>query len=218
MIDYAVSRRNMVESQIRTNKVTDSGLLAVMAELPRECFVPEPLRGVAYVDEDIPLGGGRYLMEPMVLARLLQAAAVQPEDVVLDIGCATGYSAAVLARLANTVVALESHSELAARATATLADLGIDNAVVVEGPLKEGYAKQAPYDVIFIGGAVPRIPRVIADQLGEGGRLVAVVAAEAAIGRGTLVTRVGGILSDRPVFDAGTPLLPEFAPEPGFVF
>jgi protein-L-isoaspartate(D-aspartate) O-methyltransferase len=218
MVDYTESRWNMVESQIRTNKVTDPALLAVMANLPRECFVPEPLRGIAYVDEDIPLGKGRYLMEPMVLARLLQTAAVRPEDVVLDVGCATGYSTAVLARLANTVVAVESDPELAARATGTLAELGIDNAVVVEAPLREGYPKQAPYDVIFIGGAVPEIPRVIADQLAEGGRLVTVVAEEGAVGRGTLMIRSGGVLSDRPVFDAATPPLPEFSREPGFVF
>ncbi len=218
MVDYTESRWNMVESQIRTNKVTDPALLAVMANLPRECFVPEPLRGIAYVDEDIPLGKGRYLMEPMVLARLLQTAAVHPEDVVLDVGCATGYSTAVLARLANTVVAVESDPELAAQATGTLAELGIDNAVVVEGSLREGYPKQAPYDVIFIGGAVPEIPRVIADQLAEGGRLVTVVAEEGAVGRGTLMIRSGGVLSDRPVFDAATPPLPEFSREPGFVF
>ncbi len=218
MVDYTESRWNMVESQIRTNKVTDPTLLAVMANLPRECFVPEPLRGIAYVDEDIPLGKGRYLMEPMVLARLLQTAAVGAEDVVLDVGCATGYSTAVLARLANTVVAVESDPELAARATGTLAELGIDNAVVVEAPLREGYPKQAPYDVIFIGGGVPEIPPLIADQLAEGGRLVTVVAEEGAVGRGTLMIRSGGVLSDRPVFDAATPPLPEFSREPGFVF
>lgn len=219
MVDYTESRRNMVESQIRTNRVTDPALLAVMADLPRERFVPEPLRGIAYVDEDIPLGkDGRYLMEPMVLARLLQTAAVRPEDVVLDVGCATGYSTAVLARLANTVVAVESDPDLAAQATKTLAELGIDNAVVVEAPLREGYPKQAPYDVIVIGGAVPEIPRAIADQLAEGGRLVTVVAEVGAVGRGTLMTRSGGVLSDRPVFDAATPPLLEFSREPGFVF
>jgi protein-L-isoaspartate(D-aspartate) O-methyltransferase len=218
MADYTAARRNMVENQIRTNRVTDEALLAVMGEVPRECFVPETLRGIAYVDEDIAIGKGRYLIEPLVLARLLQTAAVEPNDVVLDVGCATGYSTAVLARLANTVVAVESDPDLAAQATATLAGLGLDNAVVVEGPLSEGYSKQAPYDVIVLGGAVPRISQTIADQLGEGGRLVAVVTDSGPMGRGLLMTRSGGTLSQRPVFDAATPPLPGMALEPGFVF
>lgn len=218
MTDYAAFRRNMVENQIRTNKVTDPTLLTVLTEIPRERFVPERLRPIAYVDEDIEIGNGRYLMEPMVLARMLQTAQVGPRDMVLDIGCATGYSTAVLARIANTVVAVESDPELAAMATATLGELGIDNAAVVEGPLEEGYPKQAPYDVIFLGGTVSRVPPAIAEQLGEDGRLVAVVSDGAGVGRATLMLRTAGILSTRPVFDAATPGLPGFAAEPGFVF
>lgn len=216
MADFAAARRNMVESQIRTNAVTDPALLAALGAIPREKFVPEALRGVAYIDEDLPLKKGRYLMEPMVLAKLLQLAAITPDDVVLDIGCGTGYSAAVISKLANTLVALESDSELAARATATLSDLGIDNVVVVVAPLAGGYAKQAPYDVIIFNGAVPRIPEAIARQLADGGRLVAVVGE--GVGRGTLMTRNRGILAHRPVFDAATPILPDFTPEQGFVF
>jgi len=216
MLDFAAVRRNMVEHQIRTNEVTDESLLAALAEVPRERFVPESLRGVAYIDEDLPLKKGRFLMEPMVFARLLQLAQVSPSDMVLDIGCTTGYSTAVLARLANTVVALESDPELAAAATATLAELGYDNTVVVTAPLAAGYAKQAPYDVIVFGGAVPRVPEKISRQLAEGGRLVAVVGD--GVGRGTLMTRTRGIAASRPVFDAATPVLPDFAIEQGFVF
>ena len=155
-------------------------------------------------------------MEPMVLGKLLQLAAIEPGDIVLDIGCGTGYSAAVIARLANTVVALESDAELASRASATLTELGADNAVVVVAPLTEGYPKQAPYDVIVFGGGVPHIPETVARQLAEGGRLVAVTGDGAM--RGTLMMRNRGILSSRPVFDAGTPILPEFAVDQGFVF
>ncbi len=215
-MDFALSRRNMVANQIRTNEVADERLLAAFGEIPRERFVPDQLKGVAYIDEDLPLKKGRYLMEPMVLAKLLQLAQVTPGDIVLDIGCATGYSTAVIARLANTVVALESDAELAARAAATLTELGADNAVVVNAPLAEGYPKQGPYDVIVFGGAVPRIPDTVARQLAEGGRLVA-VAGEGAL-RGILMTRSRGILSSRPVFDAATPVLPDFAPQQGFVF
>ena len=130
MIDFAVVRRNMVESQIRPNKVTDPLLLAALLEIPREQFLPKSRRGVAYVDEDIEVGEGRYLMEPMVLARLLQAAEIKPTDIALDIGCATGYSTAVLARLANSVVALEADAELAALASENLIELGVANAAL----------------------------------------------------------------------------------------
>ena len=218
MIDFTTARRHMVGSQIRTNRVTDPDLLAVLGQMPRELFVPEQLRGVAYVDEDLPVKPGRYLMEPMVLARLLQTAEVGPSDRVLDVGCATGYSTAVLGRLAGSVVAVESDPELAARATELLAQLSIDNATVVVGPLAQGHAKQAPYDVILIGGSVPRVPEALAAQLAEGGRLVAVLSDGAGMGRGTLMTKTKGVLSDRTVFDAATPSLAGFAPERGFVF
>ena len=198
MADFTAARRNMVESQIRTNAVTQEVLLTALAEIPREKFVPEALRGVAYIDEDLPLKKGRYLMEPLVLAKLLQLAAITPDDVVLDIGCGTGYSAALLSKLANTVVALESDPELAARATATLSELSIDNVVIVTAPLAGGYAKQATYDVIVFNGSVPRIPETIARQLADGGRLVAVVGE--GVGQGTLMTRNRGILAQRPVF------------------
>lgn len=215
MIDFATARRNMVDRQIRTNAVMDEALLAALGAVPRERFVPDNLRGVAYIDEDLPLKKGRVLTEPLVFARLVQLAEITPSDMVLDIGCATGYSTAVLARLANTVVALESDPELAAAATATLSELGCDNAIVVAGPLSEGYAKQAPYDAIVFGGAVPRIPDKIVRQLAEGGRLVAVVGD--GVGHGTLVTRSRGIAASRAVFDAATPVLPDFAARQEFV-
>src|SRR6185312_13026628 len=176
MPDYAAARRNMVDSQLRTNRITDAGLLAAMGEVPREAFVPPQLAGVAYVDEDISIGQGRYLMEPMVLGRLLQAARIQPSDMVLDIGCATGYSSAIAAKLAATVIALESDSALARAAEGNFAKLRIDNVVVQRDELRVGCPRHAPFDVILIQGSVSEIPAAIAAQLGEGGRLVAVVA------------------------------------------
>jgi protein-L-isoaspartate(D-aspartate) O-methyltransferase len=218
MPDYAAARLNMVESQVRPNKVTDPRLLEALLEVPRETFVPDQLRGVAYVDEDVPLGGGRFLMEPMVFARLVQTAAVKPEDTVLEVGCGTGYGAAVLARLAARVVTLESEPDLARQAEANLRRTGVSNAKVVIGPLAGGYAGAAPYAVILFAGAVERVPSNITEQLAEGGRLVAVIAPPGEPGRATLITRVGGALSRRVVFDAGTPVLPGLQLEPGFAF
>lgn len=218
MVDYATARRNMVESQVRPNKITDRRLIAALSELPRESFVPDQLKPLAYTDGDMDLGRGHGLMAPMVLARLLQTARVGPDDVALVIGCASGYTAAVLARLCHTVVALEADKRLAARASATLVELGIDNAVVIEGRLAQGYAKQGPYDVIMFDGSVGRIPKTITDQLAEGGRLVAVVDDEDGVGKGTLIELHGDALSRRQVFDAAVMKLPGFARESGFVF
>ena len=222
MPTYDAARANMVENQVRPNKVTDDRVLGAMAAIPRERFVPEKFAGVAYVDEDIAVSDGRFLMEPMVLARLLQAAAIEPGDVVLDIGCATGYSTAVLARLADTVVAVESDAELAETAIALMTELDADNTAVVTGEHSEGYAKQAPYDVIVVEGAVDEVPQALSDQLVEGGRLVAVVTGgdrgAKRVGRATLLRRMNGVLSSRVLFDAAVPPLPGFAVERGFVF
>ena len=208
----------MVESQLRTNKVTDLRVLDAFETVPRELFVPEPLRGIAYVDEDVALGSGRFVMEPRVLARLLQAAQPGPEDMALDLGCGSGYATAILSRLVATVVALEVDAALAEAANRTLDKLEIDNAVVVEGRLAEGYPKQAPYNVILLGGAVAEIPAAIADQLAEDGRLVTVVSAGPGLGRATLMRRDGGVISSRVLYDASLPVLPGFEAAPGFVF
>ena len=189
-----------------------------MSELPREQFLPESLRGIAYADEDIPLGGGRYLITSLTTALLLQAAAIDADDVTLDVGCGVGYTSAIMARLASTVVALECDPGLATRATQALDALGAATASVAVGPLPEGYPSQAPYDVIVFSGGVAAVPNAICEQLAEGGRMVAVVEGDKGIGRGTLFLRRGGSISRRPLFDAAAPLLPGFAPEPTFRF
>ncbi len=217
-MDFSIARQSMVKSQIRPNQVNDPEVLAAMAELPREVFLPKALQGVAYVDEDLPLGNGRYLMEPCVLARMLQAATIQATDVALVIGCTTGYSAAVLSRLASAVAAVESDAKLAQTATNTLVDLGIDTVAVMQGELVEGCPKQAPFDVIVLDGAVCEIPDVLVGQLADGGRLVAVVRKNQAVGRGMLIVRKGDVIARRELFDATIPWLPGFEPAPGFVF
>lgn len=218
MMDYERARRNMVDSQILTNKVIDRGLVDALLELPRERFVPEAARGIAYIDEDIPVSASRYLMEPMVLARLLQLAEIRSTDKVLDVGAATGYSSAVIARLAHSVVALESDAALAAQARPLVAEFGMGRIVEVQGALNSGAPANAPFDVIFVNGSVAGQPNHLIDQLADGGRLVAVVRQDAGTGRATLFTKVGGAVSRREAFDASTPLLPGFVPEQSFVF
>ncbi|VBB69059.1 Protein-L-isoaspartate O-methyltransferase [invertebrate metagenome] len=217
-MDFIGARQRMVLSQIRTNKVTDPFVIDSLATLPREVFVPQLMRDTAYRDEDLPIGSDRYLMEPMVLARLLQLACIRPTDVVLDIGCATGYSAGILARLATTVIALESDLRLAETAVSVLAGQGIDNVAVITAPLERGYVAQAPYDVIVFEGAVDSIPREIRDQLDDGGRLVALVIQSGLFATATLVKRAGHVFSCRTEFEASTARLPGFERAPGFVF
>ena len=213
-MDYTAARQNMVESQIRTNRVLDPAITAALAETPREMFVPKPMRGFAYVDEDLDVGGGRFIMEPLVLARLLVGAAIKPTDVVLNIGDATGYATAVVAKLAQTVVSLECDPEWTSRSSQALTDQGIDNAAVVQGALDHGYPAQAPYDVILFTGGVTEIPAAICRQLADGGRLAGVILGASGVGRGTLIVRVGDTFGRRVLFDASTPLLPGFQPKP----
>lgn len=218
MVDYAAARLNMVESQLRTNKVTNETVLDAFLAVPRERFVPPALHANAYVDDDVPLGNGRYLMEPMVLARLVQLATIGSGDSVLEIGAGTGYGTALLVRLARSVVAVESDPALAAQAVARLRELGAGNASIVQGPLTEGHAERAPYGVILLEGAAARIPEAITRQLAEGGRLVAVLQERAGMGQAVLMTRINGVVSRRAAFDAAVPLLPGFQREASFVF
>lgn len=223
MIDYARQRQVMVEGQIRVNGVTDLRILAAMEELPREKFVPAARAALAYVDEDIPLrvtGAGkpeRYLIEPMVLAKLVQALSLTPSDHVLDVGCASGYSAALLARLAGSVVALEEDAEFVPIATRLLASLGATNAKVVSGPLTAGWPQEGPYDAILLQGSVEIVPAALTESLKDGGRLAAVVGTGRSA-KATLYLRSGKVVSARPVFDAAIPPLPGFKAPHEFVF
>jgi protein-L-isoaspartate(D-aspartate) O-methyltransferase len=225
MLDTALRRDKMVDTQLRPNEVTDGRLLDAMRSVPRELFVPGPLRGLAYMDESIEVFGAidgappRYLLAPMVLARLIQLASVKPEDAVLDVGCATGYSTAVLARLARAVTGLEPEPELAKAARRVLQRLGVDNAEIVKAALNEGHKKLGAYDVILLNGSVPEPPQPLLDQLKEGGRLACVIAPNTvAQGKAYLFVRVGAEASGVPHFDAGARPLPGFAPEPRFAF
>lgn len=223
MIDFAAARRMMVDGQVRTSDVTDLRIIAAMLELPRERFVPEANADLAYLDLDVAVSGtkggdaARRLLKPMVLAKMIQAAAVTAGDRVLDVGCATGYSSAVLARLAHSVVALEENPALAGEAEENLNAIGASNVSVVTGPLTQGWQAAAPYDVIFVNGASEVVPHTLCRQVGEGGRLL-VVLGRAPLGRVMLYRAVGGDVSGWPIFDAAAPLLPGFAAAQAFVF
>lgn len=217
MTDFSAARRHMVDGQLRTTKVTSPVLLDAMSELPREQFVPTASRGIAYIDEDLPIGSGRFLLDPLTLARLIQAAEPASTDTVLDVGCGTGYSSVVLARLAGSVAALEEEAGLAGEAEGLLKRLAVANVTVAIGPLAEGLPKRAPFNVILINGAVDQVPDRLVAQLAEGGRLAAVVGT-GPVGRATLITKRRGVASTQILFDASAPPLKSFTREAGFVF
>ena len=214
---FEAARRSMVDSQLRPNKVTDQALLDAMAVIPREQFVPDAFQAAADVDEDVPLGNGRFLLEPMVLGRLIQAAAPSRNDTFLDVGCATGYGAAVLSRLAASVIGLEIDGAMADRANSVLSTLGLANAMILQGPLEQGVPRQAPYNGIVVEGLADEVPPTLLGQLADGGRLVAVVR-DRGVGRAMLFTRNGEIISTRMLFDASVSMLPGLQSQPGFVF
>ncbi|GEO84866.1 MULTISPECIES: protein-L-isoaspartate O-methyltransferase family protein [Alphaproteobacteria] len=223
MMDFAAARIKMVDNQIRTTDVTSHSVLNAFLSVPREDFVPTHLRPLAYIDEDMqvaPAANGqpaRFIMEPSPLAKLFQLAAITKDDLVLEIGCGVGYAAAVLSQIADSVVAVESDESLAAKATSTLAELGYDNVAVVTGELAKGYAAEAPYDVIFVNGAVEELPESLFDQLREGGRLVAVVGYGNAA-RARLYVRASGSCSYSEFFNAAVKPLPGFRKAAEFVF
>lgn len=216
--NFATARRMMVDGQLRTYDITDQKLLSAMLEVQREKFVPATMAGIAYLDTDVAVGHDRRLLKPMVLAKLIQAAGISPSDSVLDVGCATGYSAAVLAKLAGSVVALEADAALADAARRTLG-AGAGAVTVVTGPLADGCAAKGPYDVILVNGAVETVPPQLFKQLKDGGRLVTVVGSGPA-SKATLYRSLGrgGEVSSRAIFDATGALLPGFSKPAEFVF
>ena len=213
MTDFAAARINMVENQVRCNAVTDPGVIAGMSQVAREDFAPASTKAVAYMDQDLNVGHGRYLMQPRAFAKLCQAAAISGSDRVLDVGCASGYSSAVLARLAAKVVALEENAELAEAAKTNLLDV----AVVVNGPLNKGAADQGPYDVIFLNGSIPAKPDHLCEQLAEGGRLVAILGT-GTVGHATIFVRTNETVTSRVAFDSPARPLPGFDTAKSFVF
>jgi protein-L-isoaspartate(D-aspartate) O-methyltransferase len=220
MFDFAAARRMMVDGQVRTADVTEPRLLAAMFDTPRESFLPARKADLAYLDLDLPLGDGergRRMLKPMTFAKLIQAAEIAPSDRVLDVGCGAGYSAAILAQISGSVVALEEDAGLARHAEEALKRAGRSNVTVVTGPLAAGAAGQGPYDVIVLEGATEASPATLLSQLAHGGRLVCVQGRGPA-GKAMVYRKIEDDVSGRPVFDAAAHVLPGFAAPAAFVF
>ena len=222
MTDFKVQRINMVDSQVRPSDVTDQRIIRAMLEVPRELFVPAEVAQLAYIDDPVPVtarskgGSARCLLPPRTLAKLVQLLEIGPQSAVLDVGCATGYSTAVLARIAGRVVALEADPELASAAKTTLEKLNVGNATVVEGPLAGGAASHGRYNAILLNGAVPSVPAALLDELADGGRLAAVLR-RGPVSQAHVWSRTGSTLDEQPVFDAAAAPLPGFEERPEFI-
>ena len=217
MIDNALARANMVENQLRPNRIDDPRVLAAMAAIPRERFVPEALKGCAYGDEDLVLGPGRFLIEPLALAKLLQTAGPEADEVALVVGDVTGYAAAILSRLTTTVFLLLPPDAAREPVEAVLGELGCTNVVLRNGDALEGYAEQAPFDLILLAGSVPALPLALLGQLADQGRLAAVVE-QGRSGKVTVARKVNGAIGRLTPFDAQVTRLPGLRVENGFQF
>ena len=217
---FLTARKNMINSQLLPNKVTDSRVLDAFEKVPRENFVPKSLKAVAYIDEDLLIGKKQYLREPVILSRLIQAAEVKEDDIVLDIGCGTGYSCAIFSHLVATVIGIEEDATIAKYAEDILKKMNLCNIAVINGNIRDGYKEQAPFDVIFINGAVPHIPSHITDQLAEGGRLITVISDNKNSNNGTaiLLKKHKSNIETTNLFDAATPILHGFEEKEVFTF
>ncbi len=222
MIDFAVARANMVDCQVQTNDVTDRRILKAMMDIPRELFVPATMRPLAYMDKSLNMSEKdspqkRYMMPAMVFAKLLQLAEVRENDLVLDIGSGTGYSTAIISRIAESVIGLEEDAGFCEKAEVIFAELGIDNAAVAQGVLTQGKESEGPFDAIILEGKVGEIPETLFAQLKDGGRLAAIMD-NGPIGQAVLFRRINDTVSSWPGFDANARLLPGFEKEEVFQF
>lgn len=217
-MDFDSAREIMVDSQIRPNDVTDPRIVSAFLRTPREVFVPNSRKGVAYSELEIETSPGRALWTPRDTAKLIKLADFRPADLVLVIGAGAGYEAALISHLADTVIALEETAQLVDAMAQRFAAVGVDRAAPVEGPLAKGLPEQAPFDVIYVAGMIETVPEAWAAQLREGGRLVAVIADAGGVGRGKVFTKAGETLAAREGFDAYPPRFKAFDRKPSFSF
>ena len=216
---FEAARKAMVESQIRANKVIDDTVIEAFATIPRESFVPKSMREIAYVDEDISLSGGRYVVEPMVMARLIQALELKASSSVLVVGTGSAYGAAILSKIVSSVIAIDSRAAMVQKAEQNLANLEIGNVAVIKAKLQDGYVEESPFDAIFIEGAIEVVPDNLVSQLTPNGAIAAVWRPSGSkIGAASLWSRNGDNVTRRELFNAQVPVLDEFKAKAGFVF
>ena len=217
MNDYAAARLAMVDRQVRPSDVTAYPIIAALLDVPRELFVPDAMKPIAYAGEHLPLGERRVLLDPWSFSKLIETVGIHRSDLVLDVGSGLGYSAAIIARLAEAVIALEEDPGMAAAAEEALGRIGADNAVVHAGRLADGAPEHGPYDVILIEGGVGEVPAALTDQLKEGGRIAAIFS-DGTFGQGRFGIKSGGVVAWRRVFDSTAPILPGFEKAKTFEF
>jgi protein-L-isoaspartate(D-aspartate) O-methyltransferase len=217
MTDFAASRQAMVDCQVRPSDVTKYAIIDAMLTTPREIFLPKAMRDIAYADTEVEMAPGRKLLEPRTIAKMLEAAQISPDDLVLDVAPGTGYTTALLSLLAAAVVSVEADEALSAQLRENVSSLDADNVIVVEDNSAKGDSSHGPYDVIFVAGAVEQVPSELAEQLKDGGRLVAIFRAENT-GKCRVMVRAGDTFSQRFVFDADGPLVAGFEARREFAF
>jgi protein-L-isoaspartate(D-aspartate) O-methyltransferase len=217
MTDYSAARTAMVDCQVRPSDVTKYSIIETLLTVPREIYVPSEKKAVAYAGEHIALSSDRFLLDARTFAKMLDAVNIRATDLVLDLGCGLGYSAAVLSRLAEVVVAVEEDAELAAAAADTLSEKSADNVLVINAPLAAGDAKHGPYDVVITQGAIQELPAAILDQIKDGGRIVSIFV-ENNLGQCRVGLKAGGEIAWRYAFDANAPILSGFETSPEFTF
>ena len=216
---FEALRKAMVDSQIRPNKVIDDRVIAAFMNVPRERFVSKNMQNLAYIDEDIHLSGGRFIVEAMVMARIIQTLALDDTQSVMLIGAGTGYTAALLSSLAASVIAIETRAQMVEKAQQAVAGLDIGNVAVIKARLQDGYASEAPYDAIIIEGAVEHMPQSLLEQLADGGRLAAIWRPDGTqAGEACIWHKTGDAVSRTPLFTAQVPVLDEFRAKPKFSF
>lgn len=217
MSDFTQRRVTMVDTQVRPSDVTKFPVLEAMLSVPREAYAPDAARDVAYADGPMPLGNGRQLLDPRATAKLLEALEPTPSDLVLELGASTGYTTALLAHMAEGVVAVEQDEDLARDAEAALSEQGVDNAALIQGELIAGSAKHGPFDAIAIFGGVEQVPATILDQLKDGGHIAAIFM-DGALGEARIGVKSGGRVTWRMSFNATASVLPGFERAPHFAF
>lgn len=207
---YELARANMVKSQILPQNIRNELLVEIISKTPRQIFIPEERQGIAYMDEAVMVGGGRYIMPPMVFAKMVEVLDIKGNESILDIACGTGYSSVILANLCRKVVAVESNNDLASKAHLNLNKLGVNNVIIIGDRLVDGHEESAPYDIIFINGAIKEVPASLLGQLGDNGKLITIISKARNMGSIVLLKKINGVTSSEDIFDVNLPLIEDF--------